>query len=106
MSTHTLTALFSDASSAERAADLLRGIGVPEASLEIHQAVAGDSLPGNAAGAGLFGVADPLLPSAAAGSDLPRTVVVAMRVPDELTSQALAILREDAIDVEQQHDAA
>ena len=106
MSTHTLTALFSDHASAERATERLRGIGIPEASLEIHQAAAGDILPGNAAGAGLFGVADPFLPPAGAGSDLPGTVVVAMRVSDELGSQAMAILREDAIDVEKQRDAA
>ncbi len=107
MSTHTLTGLFSDHATAERAAERLRAIGIPEGSLEIHEAIAGDVSPGNAPGSGLFGVADPLLPGPeTAGPEVSGTVVVALRVPDELNSEAVSIMREDALEVETERDAA
>lgn len=106
MSTHTMTALFGEHTTAERATERLRAIGIPEDALELHQAAEGDVLPGNAAGGGLFGLRDPLvaLPESL-GMESNRTVVVASRIPDGLRSEARSILREDAIEVDDQRDS-
>ena len=62
MSTHTLTALYSDHATAERAAERLRAIGVPEASLEIHPRGRGRHAAGTRRAAASSTLADPLLP--------------------------------------------
>ena len=52
MATRTFTALFTDPAAAETAMERLRAIGIPERSLEMHQAAEGDVAPGNAPSAG------------------------------------------------------
>jgi hypothetical protein len=104
MSTHTLTALFSDPSTAEQAAERLRAIGVPEASLDVHPETTADMPP--AAGVGILDLADPLLPrdgAAEAAADA-RTVLVATQVPGDLASEARSILRAESVEVDDERD--
>ena len=57
-----LTALYADHASAERAAERLRAIGVPEHHIELHRSEEGDVVPGqHPAGDGLFGALSGLL---------------------------------------------
>jgi hypothetical protein len=105
MSTHTLTALFSDAATAEQAAERLRAIGIPEASLDVHPETAGD-LP-LATGIGILDVADPLLPrEGAAEVEDARTILVATAVPEDLHAEARSILRESAVEADDERDPA
>ena len=60
--THILTALYADHAAAERAAERLRGAGVPEDGIELHRAAEGDVGPGeHRVGDGLFGALSTLL---------------------------------------------
>jgi len=103
MTTHTLTALFSDPATAEQAAERLRAIGVPEASLDLHPETAADMPP--SAGIGLLDLADPLLPRAGTENLADaRTVLVASRVPEELSAEAGSILRAESVEVDDERD--
>jgi hypothetical protein len=104
MPTHTLTALFSDAATAERAAERLRAIGVSEDSLDLHPESAGDLPTGRV---GILDLVDPLLPREDGGERADaRTVLVASRVDGDLSSEARSILHEEAIEVDDEPDAA
>jgi hypothetical protein len=110
MTTRTLTALFVDHSTAERAAERLRAIGIAEEALELHRASEGDVAPGNAPSGGLFGLVDLFMPDAdragyGRGIEGGGTVLVALRVPEALVDEAVDILDEDAADVEKERDA-
>jgi hypothetical protein len=105
MTTHTLTALFSDAATAEQAAERLRALGVAEASLDVHPETAADMPP--AAGIGILDLVEPLLPGAEAPERADaRTVLVAARVPENLVSEARSILREESVEVDDERDGA
>jgi hypothetical protein len=106
MPTHTLTALYSDPGTAERAADLLRAIGVAEDALEIHPEADGGMPAGGPIG--ILNIANPLMPrdDAAAEVENARTVLVATRVSEELIAKARSILREEAVEVDDDRDAS
>jgi hypothetical protein len=111
MTTRTLTALYNDHATAERAAERLRALGVPEGSIEMHRADEGDIAPGNAPSGGLFATMSELfMPDAdrhgyLAGIERGCTVVVAFRVPDDLAARALDMLDAEAAEVDQTRDA-
>ena len=100
MPARTLTALYIDHATAERAVERLRAIGVPEESLELHRAEEGDVAPGNTPSGGLFALGDILQPGQTRGVAAGGTVVVAADVPERVTAEALAILKEEAAEVE------
>ncbi len=109
MTTRTLTALFADHATAELAAERLRAAGVPEKSIETRRADEGDIAPGNAPSGGLFAVGDLLrtefdTPGITRGVEAGGTVLVAFGVPEDLHSEALRILREEATEVEDRRD--
>jgi hypothetical protein len=101
MASQTLTALYSDEARAETALERLRAIGLPERSLEMHHASDGDIEPGSAPSGGLFALGDILRnrgdEHGIAGHG---TVVMAFDVPEKLVSEAMHILKADAIEVE------
>ena len=105
MTSQTLTALYNEPATAEVAIERLRAIGIPERSLEMHQATDGDIVPGNAPSGGLFTLGD-ILGSRADRDGIAGTgtVVVALRVPGDLVAKAVGILQEDAIEVEKDRD--
>ena len=101
MTTHTLTALYSDHATAERAAERLRAIGVPEASLEIHPEAAGD-MPAGGAGRASSTSSTRSCRATASGSvegarHRPRRDAGAGR---RSAAEARSILREEAVEVE------
>jgi hypothetical protein len=98
----TLTALYSDPATAEAAMERLRAIGLPESSMELHRTGEGDIVPGAAPTGGLFGLRDILAPDRAAEGG---AVLVALRVADELVSEAVDILEEEAVQVDRERDA-
>ena len=105
--THILTALYADHATAERAAERLRAVGVPEDGIELHGAAEGDVDPGgHRAGDGLFGALSTLL---VPESDLHAyerglgrggAVLIARDVPHERVSDAAAALEEDAVEID------
>lgn len=105
--TRTLTALFTDHASAERAAERRRAAGVPEAALETHRATEGDVAPGDTP-SGLFAAGD-LLRSELDTPGLGRgraagTVLLASRVPDGVAAEAARIPKQEAAEVEDSRD--
>ena len=104
---HVLTALYADPAAAERAAERLRGAGVPEDGIELHGAAEGDVDPGgHRVGDGLFGALSTLL---VPESDLHAyerglgrggAVLIARDVPHERVSDAAAALEEDAVEID------
>lgn len=104
---HVLTALYADPAAAERAAERLRGAGVPEDGIELHGAAEGDVDPGgHRVGDGLFGALSTLL---VPESDLHAyerglgrggAVLIARNVPHERVSDAAAALEEDAVEID------
>jgi hypothetical protein len=105
--TRALTALYPDHSTAERAAERLRAIGVPEHRLELHRAEEGDVPPGQQISRdGLFGALGGLLVPESDLRGYERelaggcTVLVASHVPDEAVREARAALDEDALEVD------
>ena len=101
MASQTLTALYSDEARAEIALERLRGIGLPERSLEMHHASDGDIEPGAAPSGGLFALGDILRNRGDEhGIAATGTVVMAFDVPEGLVSEAIRILDTDAIEVE------
>ena len=105
--THILTALYADHAAAERAAERLRGAGVPEDGIELHRAAEGDVGPGeHRVGDGLFGALSTLL---VPESDLHAyerglgrggAVLIARGVPHDRVHDAEAALDEDALDID------
>jgi hypothetical protein len=98
----TLSALYSDASAAERAAERLCAAGVPEGSIEFRREVVsrdeGDRFLG--------GIEEFLMPAAdldALNSGIERggTVIVVHDTPPDLSGTALDILDEEAVDLDQ-----
>jgi hypothetical protein len=110
MTTRTLTALYNDHATAERAVERLRAVGVPEGSIEMHRADEGDIAPGNAPSGGLFAAMSELfMPEAERhgymrGIERGCTVVVASRVPEDLAAAALDVLDEEAAEVDEARD--
>ena len=109
--TRILTALYPDHATAERAAERLRAVGVPEENIELHRSETGDVAPvGHLTGGGLFGALSGLLmpePDVRAYQrelDRGRTVVVASHVPADLAAEAHAALDEDALEVDDERD--
>jgi hypothetical protein len=105
--TRTLTALYPDHATAERAAERLRAIGVPEHRIELHRAEEGDVAPGqHMSRGGLFGALGGLLVPESDLSGYERalsggcTVLVASHVPHEVARDARAALDEDALEVD------
>jgi hypothetical protein len=98
--TSTLTALFADRSTAERAVERLHAAGVPERCIEMHQADEGDFVSQDTASRGLFSLEQLVAPDDRAAEAMQRrTVVVATGVPGDLSGEARRILAEDALDV-------
>jgi hypothetical protein len=105
--TRTLTAVFADAPTAERAIERLRAAGVPAPSIESHGA---DSETGDAdepAGGVFAGVSDFLMPAPqhAAAAERP-TVVTARDLPEALAERAFEILEEKAVDLHEERHSA
>lgn len=107
--TRTLTALYPDDATAERAAERLRAVGVPEHHIEMHSAGEGDVLPGDhIPGAGLFGALSNLLVPERDLHAYERglgggcTVLVATHVSTDLAGRAHAALDEDALEVDEE----
>ena len=110
--TRILTALYADHATAERAAERLRAIGVPEHHIEMHRSEEGDVVPGqHVTSGGLFGALSGLL---VPESDLRTyerglaggcTVVVASHVPSDRVRAARQALDEDALEVDTEREA-
>jgi hypothetical protein len=99
--TRTITALFADRSTAERAVERLHAAGVPEACIEIHPADDGGLYPRDTASRGLFAAEELVAPDENAEATMRgRTTVLATGVPEELAGEARRLLAEDALDVE------
>lgn len=96
----TLTALFADEATGERAMERLRALGVPEESMELHPTSEGDVLPGQHP-AGLFAGSALLAPEAINAAPMRAgAVVVATGVPGEIVTAARRALAEDALEVD------
>jgi hypothetical protein len=98
----TLTALYAEAGTAEVAMERLRAIGLAESLMELHRVGEGDIVPGAAPSGGLFGLRDLLAPDMAAEGGM---VLLAHRVPEEMVSEAVRILEEDAVQVDKDREA-
>lgn len=104
--TRTITALFADRSTAERAVERLHAAGVPEACIELHQADDGGLYPRDTASRGLFAAEELVAPDENAEATMRgRTSVIAAGVPDELAGEARRVLADAALDVESDQDA-
>jgi hypothetical protein len=106
-----LTALYPDQSSAERAAERLRAIGVPEEHIEMHRSEEGDVAPGqHPTGDGLFGafagllVPESDLRSYEHGLGRGCTVLIASQVPRDRARDAHAALDEGALEIDDERD--
>ena len=106
-----LTALYPDHAAAERAAERLRAIGIPEQRIELHRSEEGDVVPGqHTTGGGLFGALSNLLVPESDLRGYERglgrgcTVLVASHVPDGRVRDARAALDEDALEVDDERD--
>jgi hypothetical protein len=107
--THTLTALYPDHAAAERAAERLRGVGVPEKRIELHRSDEGDVRPGqHPVGDGLFGALSSLLVpeedlrAYERGLGRGRTVLVASHVPGDRLREAEDALDEGALELDEE----
>lgn len=101
----TLTALFADEATAERAMERLRALGVPEEAMELHPTSEGDVLPGQHP-AGLFAGSALLTPEAMnAAPTRAGAVVVATGVPGEIVTEAKRALGDEALEVDATPDA-
>ena len=98
--TSTLTALFADRSTAERAVERLHAAGVPESCVEMRQAEAGDFVSQATASRGLFSLEQLVAPNDAAAEAMHRrVVVVASGVPGDRSGEARRILADEALDL-------
>lgn len=96
----TLTALFPDEATGERAMERLRALGVPDEAMELHPASEGDMMPGQHP-TGLFGGSALLAPEAInAAPARSGVVVVATGVAGEIVSEARRALAQEAIEVD------
>jgi hypothetical protein len=103
--TRTITALFADRATAERAVERLHAAGVPEACIEIHRADDGGLYPRDTASRGLFAAEELVAPDENAEATMRgRTTVVTTGVPAELAGEARRVLAEEALDVESDRD--
>lgn len=109
--TRILTALYPDHATAERAAERLRAVGVPQENIELHRSETGDVAPGgHLTGGGLFGALSGLLmpePDVRTYQrefDRGSTVLVASHVAAELTDEAHAALNQDALELDDERD--
>jgi len=99
----TLSALFPDEATAERAMERLRALGVPEDTMELHPMREG-SLPG---GTGVLGLGGLLTPAANDHAPRPEKVlVIATGVPGELVTEARRVLGAEGSEVEAVADPA
>ena len=110
--TRILTALYADHAAAERAAERLRAIGVPEHHIEMHRSDEGDVVPGqHVTSGGLFGALSGLLVPESDLRGYERglaggcTVVVASHVPPDRVRAARQALDEDALEVDAEREA-
>ena len=106
-----LTALYPDQASAERAAERLHAIGVPEQHIEMHRSEEGDVVPGrHPSSDGLFGafagllVPESDLRSYERGLGRGCTVLIASQVPRDRVRDAHAALDEDALEIDDERD--
>ena len=101
--THTVTALYRDAAAAERAAERLRAVGIPEHRIERFTADSGDiALGDHIVPGGLLGALNSLLAPEHEGKTgaSPSVVIVASHVPAERLAEARAALGEEAVEVD------
>lgn len=100
----TLSALFPDEASGERAMERLRALGVPEESMELHPTNEGGVTPEGQVTVP-FGLGGLLAPAMLPETPRPATVVVvATGVPGELVTEARRILDAEASEVEESAD--
>ena len=110
--TRILTALYADHAAAERAAERLRAIGVPDRHIEMHRSDEGDVVPGqHVTSGGLFGALSGLLVPKSDLRGYERglaggcTVVVASHVPPDRVRAARQALDQDALEVDAEREA-
>lgn len=98
---HTLTALYRERASAERAVERLHALGVPEHRISLQPGDGGDVLPGETMVAGgLLGSLQSLMEPESDAPAPSSTVLVANHVPAEQVASARAALAEEAVEVD------